>query len=66
MAEKASFEKGIGYVAELFQLLLSYLIPPKLHQLSAGRCIVQAAKPRTAMYPVSFDLVDLDKTLGSK
>ena len=65
--EIGNFDKGVEWVPESLQLLLAYLIPQKLKQLSIGQCIVQAAKPRSVLCPVTLSLgVELDKTFGSK
>ena len=56
VVEIASFERVIQWVPESLQLLLLYLIPPKLQQLSVGQCIVQAAKSMTGLCPIPLGL----------
>ena len=44
------------WVPESLQLLLSYLIPSSLKQLSIGQCIRKASRPRSVICSVTFGL----------
>ena len=62
-----NIDRGMEWIPDSLKLLLTYLIPVKLKQLTIGQCIVQAAKPRSLISPVPFGLaVELEKTFGSK
>lgn len=63
----SNLDQGMEWVPDSLKLLLSYLIPAKLKQVTIGQCIVQAAKPRSILCPVPFGLgVELEKSFGSK
>ena len=56
-----------NWVPTSLQILLRFLIPSELKQVSIGQCIVQAARPRYIICPILFGLgVQLEKSFGSK
>ena len=65
--EIANSDKGNEKVPESLKLLLSSLIPAKIKQLVVGQCIVQAAKPRSVLCPITLRLgAELENNFGSK
>ena len=57
-------DKNKEWVPDSLQLLLHYLIPSTLKQISIGQCIAQASRPRSVMCPIVFGLgVQVEKHL---
>ena len=60
-------ERNKQWVPESLQILLRFLVPSTLKQVSIGQCITQVSRPRTIICPIHFGLgVQLEKSFGSK
>ena len=71
--EIEDIEKNKEWIPECLQLLLNYIVPSTLKQLSIiliiilGQCITQASCQRSVICPIVFGLVvQLEKSFGSK
>ena len=52
-----------NWVPTSLQILLRFLIPSELKQISIGQCIAQEARPRSIIFPILFVLgVQLEKS----
>ena len=54
--ELSNVEDQKEWVPESLPLLLSYLIPSELKQVTIGKCVTPASRPRTIICPVTFGL----------
>jgi hypothetical protein len=60
-------EDGNAWILESLSQLIKYLILATTKCARIKQCIVQAARPRSVIYPKSFGInVSLDKSFGSK
>lgn len=60
-------EEENPWVPDSLRQLMKHLIPTSLKRISLSQCIVQAARPRSAIVPIPFGIgVSLEKSFGSK
>ena len=63
----SEIEDSEKWIPESLEILLGHLISSTLKKRSIGQCIVQAARPRSAIAPIPFGLgIELDLRFGSK
>ena len=55
------------WVPESLQLLMEFIVPTTLKQISLSQCIVQAVRPRSVIAPIPFGVgLNIDKSTGCK
>ena len=60
-------ERGKEWLPESLTAFMQVLVPSVLKQVSIGQCLLKAARPRSVIPPLSFDLgVEMDHVFGSK
>ena len=55
------------WVPDSLLMLMEFLVPTKLKQLSLSQCIVQAARPRTVIAPIPFGVaLNIERSTGCR
>ena len=55
------------WVPDSLLMFMEFLVPTKLEQLSLSQCIMQAARPRTVIAPISFGVaLNIERSTGCK
>ena len=61
----SEIEENEKWVPDSLQLFMKFVVPTRLKQVSLSQCIVQAARSRTVIAPIPFD-VGLNMSTGCK